>query len=64
MKIFKDARLRKPWFVTQRKDGLSTQDLYFAADANKYGYKFAVDCSCRVGHLDYTGAFGPIDMMW
>lgn len=51
LKMFKDARLRKPWFVTQRKDGVSTQDLYFWADARKYGYRCAVDCAVKVGHF-------------
>ena len=67
LKIFKDERLRKPWFRTlngKNGEGIGTQDLQFAADARKYGYRFAVDCSCRVGHLDFTGAFGPVDMMW
>jgi hypothetical protein len=29
LSMFKDPKLRKPWFVTQKKDGLATQDLYF-----------------------------------
>lgn len=67
MAMFKDEKLRKPWFKTLNgKEGLGqgTQDLYFATDARKYGYRFAVDCSVKVGHLDYTGAFGPIDTVW
>jgi hypothetical protein len=64
LKMFKDERLRKPWFVTQVKDGLSTQDLYFWGDARKYGYRCAIDCSVRVGHYDYEGKFGPPDTMW
>lgn len=52
LKMFKDKRLRRPWFVTQKTGGLSTQDLYFATDARKYGYRFAVDCSVKVGHYD------------
>jgi hypothetical protein len=51
--MFKDPQLRKPWFVTQKKDGVSTQDLYFWADARKYGYRCAIDCSVRVGHYDH-----------
>ncbi len=65
--MFKDPRLRKPWFKTLNgKDGqgISTQDLYFWSDARKNGYRCAVDSGCKVGHLDYTGAFGPIDYMW
>ena len=62
LKIFKDPNLRRPWFKTLTgKDGLgmATQDLYFAADARKNGYRFAVDCSCKVGHFDVQN-----DMMW
>jgi hypothetical protein len=54
IKMFKDKKLRKPWFVTQKKDGVATQDLYFATDARKHGYRFAVDCSVKVGHYDVT----------
>ena len=50
MKMFKDARLRKPWFVTQRTSGVITQDLYFWGDARKHGYRCAIDCSVKVGH--------------
>jgi len=62
--MFKDARLRKPWFVTQKAGGVSTQDLYFWSDARKYGYRCAIDCSIKVGHYDMNGDFGPPDMMW
>ena len=62
--MFKDKRLRRPWFVTQRHGGVSTQDLYFWSDARKYGYRCAVDCSVKVGHLDYDGAYGPKDKIW
>lgn len=62
--MFKDEKLRKPWFVTQRKDGVSTQDLYFWADARKHGYRCAIDCSVKVGHYDMKGEFGPPDTMW
>jgi hypothetical protein len=54
MSMFKDKKLRRPWFVTQKKDGIATQDLYFAADARKHGYRFAIDCSVKVGHYDIT----------
>ena len=68
LKTFKDERLKKPWFRTlngKNGEGIGTQDLQFAADARKYGYRFAVDCSVRVGHYDYRGDFGGIaDMMW
>jgi hypothetical protein len=53
--MFKDPKLRKPWFVTKfGAEGLSTQDLYFWADARKYGYRCAVDCATTVGHYDST----------
>jgi len=67
MSMFKDERLRKPWFKTingQDGQGVGTQDLYFWADARKYGYRCAVDCSVLVGHYDYDGKFGPPDTMW
>jgi len=59
--MFKDERLRKPWFET--KDGC-TQDLYFWSDARKHGYRCAIDCSVKVGHLDFNGSFGPEGMIW
>jgi hypothetical protein len=55
--MFKDERLRKPWFVTQREGGVSTQDLYFWGDARKYGYRCAIDCSIKVGHYDAAEDF-------
>ncbi len=59
LSMFKDKKLRRPWFVTQKHDGVATQDLYFASDARKHGYRFAVDCSVRVGHYDPIG-----DVTW
>lgn len=59
LSMFKDDRLRKPWFVTQTKNGVSTQDLYFWGDARKYGYRCAIDCSVRVGHYDVQN-----DIVW
>jgi len=52
LKVFKDTRLRRPWFVTQTKSGVATQDLYFWNDARKFGHRCAVDCSVKVGHYD------------
>lgn len=53
LSMFKDDRLRKPWFKTiAGSDGVGTQDLYFWGDARKYGYRCAVDCSVKVGHYD------------
>lgn len=58
--MFKDARLQKPWFKTRAdKDGVGTQDLAFWADARKYGYRCAIDCSVKVGHYDVVN-----DMVW
>lgn len=64
MSMFKDDRLRKPWFKTQTVGGVSTQDLYAWSDMRKYGYRCAIDCSIKVGHYDLKGDFGPPDMMW
>lgn len=51
--MFKDEKLRRPWFVTQAgKEGVGTQDLYFWGDARKYGYRCAIDCDVLVGHYD------------
>lgn len=64
LKMFKDEKLRRPWFKTETKAGVSTQDLYFWSDARKHGYRCAVDCGVKVGHYDLTGQFGPPDFMW
>ena len=51
-------KIPKPWFKTlqeyQYGQGMraATQDLYFAQEAAKHGFKFAVDCRIRVGHYD------------
>lgn len=53
MSMFKDTKLRKPWFKTiAGKEGVGTQDLYFWADARKHGHRCAIDCSVLVGHYD------------
>lgn len=62
LKMFKDEKLRKPWFKTlngSEGQGVGTQDLFFWGDARKHGYRCAVDCSVLVGHYD-SGA----DIMW
>lgn len=67
MSLFKDPRLQKPWFKTlngSEGKGIGTQDLAFWSDARKYGYRCAVDCAVSVGHLDYNGSFGQIDIVW
>jgi hypothetical protein len=60
--IFKDERLRKPWFKTLtgiEGQGVGTQDLYFWGDARKNGYRCAIDCSVKVGHYDMAN-----DVTW
>lgn len=53
LSMFKDERLRKPWFKTiAGAEGVGTQDLYFWSDARKNGYRCAIDCSVKVGHMD------------
>jgi hypothetical protein len=64
LKMFKDPKLRRPWFKTQVEGGVSTQDLYFWADARKHGHRCAIDCSVKVGHYDLRGDFGQPDFMW
>jgi hypothetical protein len=65
--MFKDERIKRPWFRTLKgKDGqgIGTQDLTFAGEARKAGYRCAVDCSVKVGHYDLRGDFGPVDTMY
>lgn len=65
--MFKDQRLTRPWFKTKtgkNGEGIGTQDLVFAADARKWGYRCAVDTSVKVGHYDCKGDFGLPDMMY
>jgi len=63
--MFKDTRLRRPWFKTLAgKEGISTQDLYAWNDFRKHGYRCAIDCSVKVGHYDLEGAFGIPDYVW
>lgn len=57
--MFKDKKLRRPWFVTQKHGGVATQDLYFWTNARSYGYRCAVDCSVKVGHYDQEA-----DVVW
>lgn len=47
LKMFHDARLRKPWFKTGAGH---TQDLYAWNDFRAHGHRCAIDCSVRVGH--------------
>lgn len=67
MSMFKDKKLRKPWFKTlngAEGQGLMTQDLFFWSDARKYGHRCAIDCSVLVGHYDHAGSFGPAGTVW
>lgn len=64
LSMFKDTKLHKPWFFTQTKNGVGTQDLVFWGDARKYGYRCAIDCSIKVGHYDMRGDFGEPDTTW
>ena len=60
LSMFKDTKLRKPWFKTQASaQGVGTQDLFFWGDARKHGYRCAVDCDVLVGHYDLS-----TDIMW
>jgi hypothetical protein len=53
--MFKDARLRKPWFKTiAGVEGVGTQDLYAWGDFRKHGYRCAIDTSVLVGHYDHA----------
>ena len=59
--LFKDERLRRPWFKTtaDQRDGVFTQDLYAWSDFRKHGHRAAIDCSVRVGHYDLAA-----DVVW
>ena len=51
--MFKDKRLPRPLFQTKKGiGGVGTQDLMFWSEARKYGYRCAVDCRVKVGHMD------------
>lgn len=53
LSMFKDDRLRKPWFKTiAGAEGVGTQDLYAWTDFRKHGHRCAVDCGVLVGHYD------------
>lgn len=62
MSMFKDPKLRRPWFKTLtgiEGQGVGTQDLYAWSDFRKHGYRCAIDCSVKVGHLDIA-----TDIIW
>ena len=51
--MFKDPKLRKPWFKTiAGNEGVGTQDLYAWGDFRKHGYRCAIDTRVKVGHYD------------
>lgn len=57
--IFRDKRLKKPYFKTCNEHGkygpkMYTQDLYFFEQIRKLGYKVGVDTRVKVGHLDFN----------
>lgn len=55
MKMFKDKDLPRPLFKTLTGidgQGVGTQDLYFWSNAQRLGYRCAIDCSVHVGHYD------------
>ena len=53
MSMFKDKKLRRPWFKTEKgANGAATQDLYAWSDFRKHGYRCAIACDVRVGHYD------------
>jgi len=55
MSMFKDPKLRRPWFKTVAgAEGLGTQDLYAWSDFRKHGYRCAIDCDVLVGHYDHV----------
>ena len=58
MSLFKDERIEKPWFRTEKgAGGVSTQDLAFWSKARKWGHRCAVDTRVKVGHIDSTTGF-------
>lgn len=67
MDMFRDDRLRKPWFKTTNGtegQGVATQDLYFWNDAKKHGHRCAIACDVKVAHYDLEGKFGIPDFCW
>ena len=57
LEMFRDARLRKPWFKTtaSASEGCYSQDLYAWSDFRKNGYRCAIDCNILVGHVSEDG---------
>jgi hypothetical protein len=54
LSMFRDPRLPRPLFQTVREPFVS-QDLHFWDNARTLGYRCAVDCAVKVGHMDEKG---------
>ncbi len=54
LSMFRDQRMPTPMFKTE-KFPLVSQDLYFWHHARQLGYRCAVDCNVKVGHIDGNG---------
>jgi hypothetical protein len=54
LSMFRDERLPRPLFET-RSEPMMSQDLAFWDAARPLGYRCAVDCGVKVGHLDQNG---------
>jgi hypothetical protein len=65
LEMFKDKRLRKPWFKTlgsiddHSNSGVATQDLYAWGDFRRHGYRCAIACDIQSGHYCLDS-----DMVW
>jgi hypothetical protein len=55
----RNPALPRPLFRTKasKEEGVGTQDLAFWGEARKHGFRCAVDCAVRVGHLDPASGF-------
>lgn len=66
MDVFKDSRIPRPFFRTLQEYDPSvgakayTQDLYFAENAGKAGWRQAIDPRVKVGHMVMDGS----DYVW
>ena len=60
MSMFREWKGPKPFFQTKASAaGVGTQDLAFWGEAQKQGFRCAIDCSVKVGHYDVAA-----DQMW
>lgn len=66
MDVFRDPKIPRPFFKTLQEYDPSvgakayTQDLYFAENAGKAGWKQAIDGRVKVGHMSMDGS----DFVW